>query len=54
MENAAKGKTSSAISKLMSLQTTRCILLRVDQEGTVVEVDNIWRFWLFYFLPGLT
>eukprot|EP01102_Stenamoeba_stenopodia_P004386 TRINITY_DN14694_c0_g1_i1.p1 TRINITY_DN14694_c0_g1~~TRINITY_DN14694_c0_g1_i1.p1 ORF type:complete len:916 (-),score=240.84 TRINITY_DN14694_c0_g1_i1:44-2791(-) len=41
MENAAKGKTSSAISKLLSLQTTRCILLRMDKEGNVVEEEEI-------------
>lgn len=39
MENTAKGKTSSAVAKLLSLQSASCILLTMDKGGSVIEVE---------------
>ncbi|EGG15979.1 P-type ATPase [Cavenderia fasciculata] len=41
LEVIAKGKTSEAIKKLMSLQATKAVLLELDSEGNVVAENEI-------------
>ena len=36
-----QGKTSEALSKLMSLQATEAILIDMDKEGNILKEENI-------------
>ncbi len=41
LENIAKGKTSEALTKLMSIQPDTAVLLKIDDEGNVEKEETI-------------
>jgi cation transport ATPase len=41
LENIAKGKTSEALTKLMSIQPDTAVLLTIDDEGNVTKEETI-------------
>lgn len=52
LEILAKGKTSEAIRKLMSLQATKAVLVMEDKEEKEIDIDLVQRGDLLKVIPG--